>query len=353
MVAEHDFIIVGAGSSGCVLAARLSEDPSNRVLLIEAGGSEQRDDIAMPLQWFNAMRNPALNWGYVSDPEPHADGRSINAPRGRVIGGCSSINGMMYSRGHPLDYDQWAQMGARGWSHADVLPYFRKSERNWRGTSVHHGGEGEISVAKHRTDRIVYPKLIATAEKLGYRHLGDFHGEDMEGWSAPDFTVHQGRRGSPAARMLRPAMTRPNLTVVSEALTTRVVIEDGRAVGVEYERAGERVVARAAQEVILSAGAFNSPQILMLSGIGPAEELRRHGIAVVRDLPGVGRNLQDHASMAMIYKASGPFTFDRELRLDRMLVAALRWKLFGTGVIGGLPVGAQGFLKMRPGLDRP
>ncbi|MGI4880169.1 MAG: GMC family oxidoreductase [Janthinobacterium lividum] len=352
MRGSYDFVIVGAGSSGCVLAARLSEDPANRVLLIEAGGSEQRDDVAMPLQWFNAMRNPAIGWGYASEPEPHADDRNIPAPRGKLIGGCSSINGMMYSRGHPADYDQWAQMGARGWSYADVLPYFRKSEANWRGESEHHGASGPISVAKHRTHPLVYPKLIATAEKLGWRHLDDFHGAEREGWSAPDFTVHRGRRGSPAARMLRPAMTRPNLTVISDALTTRVVIEGGRAVGVKYEREGVHTV-HAEREVVLSAGAFNSPHILMLSGIGPADELRAHGIAVVQDLPGVGRNLQDHASIAMLYRASGNFTFDRELRMDRMLWSVLRWKLFGSGPVGELPVGAQGFIRTREGLDRP
>ncbi len=344
-----DFIIVGAGSAGCVLANRLSADPAHSVLLLEAGGPDRGfRRMRMPLAWRDTFMNPRFGWGYQSEPEPHADGRRIPVPRGKVLGGSSSVNGMMYSRGHPADYDEWRDLGADGWSYAEVLPYFRRAEANWRGESLYHGAEGPLTVSRHITDEVVYPKLIAAAEKLGYRHLDDFHGADVEGFSAPDFNVHRGRRASTSARYLRPAMGRPHLSVETQALVRRVLFDGDRAIGVEYERNGRIERAVADREVILAAGAFNSPQLLLLSGVGPAAELEALGMRPVHDLPGVGKNLQDHQSVGVVFAASGPFTFESQLRLDRLLLSVLRWQLFGTGPVAGLPVGAQGFLRIRP-----
>ena len=350
---QYDFIIVGAGSAGCVLANRLSADKDCKVLLLEAGGRDDRPLMAMPLAWRDTFMDPVVSWGYESEPEPFADDRRIAAPRGKVLGGSSSVNGMMYSRGYPVDYDHWRQLGLAGWGYADVLPYFRRSENSWRGDNLYHGVGGPLTVSAHIPDKVIYPGLMKTAEALGYKSLDDFHAEDAEGFSAPEFTVHQGRRGSTAARFLKPAMGRPNLTVETGALTNRVLIEKGRAVGVEYQQGGQVLEAGANGEVILCGGAFNSPQILLLSGVGPADELRALGITPVHDLPGVGKNLQDHASVGAMYKASGPIAFDSQLRMDRLLLSVLQWRLFGTGVVGGLPVSAQGFYRTRPELEWP
>jgi choline dehydrogenase len=349
---SFDVVIVGAGSAGCVLANRLTADPACRVLLLEAGGSDRHPVLAVPLAWTTAMQMPQVGWGYVTEPETGADGRALPQPRGRVLGGTSSINGMMYVRGQADDYDGWAQMGLAGWSYAEVLPYFRRSERSWRGEGPYHGVSGPLNVVPQPKDPALTPKMIATAEKLGYGANWDVNGEVQEGFGVPDFTIARGRRASTAKAFLAPALGRPNLEVRTGALVGRVVIEQGRAVGVEY-RCGGRSERVGAGEVVLSGGAFGSPQMLMLSGIGPAAELKAAGIEPVLDLPGVGRNLQDHPLVLAIHQAAGPFSLHEELRLDRLAVLAAQWGLFGTGALTHMPMPVQGFVRLAPGAATP
>jgi choline dehydrogenase len=353
-VQAFDYVVIGAGSSGCVLAARLSEDPDCKVLLLEAGGQDRHPLMQMPLAFFPLMRDPKVSWPYRTEPEPYAESRVLELPRGKLLGGSSSINGMMYARGHPRDYDEWRQLGLTGWSYADVLPYFRRAETSWRGAGPFHGGSGPLSVVpNHVAGDHVGPAVMATARARGLKVIDDFHGPDQEGFSTPEFTVRDGRRASTAAAYLHPATARPNLTVKTGALTTRVLLEKGRAVGVEYLQDGEVHTARAEREVVLCGGAYNSPQLLMLSGIGPADELKEAGVPPLHDLPGVGRNLQEHPAAGVVYAANGPIAFESELRFDRMAASVVRWALTGTGPVSRLPISAMAFMKTRPELERP
>jgi choline dehydrogenase len=353
-VKTADFIIVGAGSAGCVLANRLSADGSSRVLLLEAGGPDRHPLMQAPLAFFPLMRDPAVSWPYRSEPEPYADGRVLGLPRGRLLGGSSSINGMMYARGHPADFDEWRQMGLAGWGFEDVLPYFRRAEASWRGEGPYHGGSGPLTVSpNHTPDPVVQPAILEAARARGHRLVDDFHGPDPEGFSTPEFNIHRGRRASTSARYLKPAMARPNLEVLTGALTTRVILEKGRAVGVAFVRNGEVVEARAEREVILAGGAYNSPQLLMLSGVGPADELAEAGVKPLHDLPGVGRELQEHPSTGVAYAANGPIAFESQLRFDRLALSVIEWALAGTGPVSRMPVSAMAFLKTREGLERP
>jgi choline dehydrogenase len=347
----YSHIVIGGGSAGCVLANRLSASRQASVLLLDAGRPDNNPLLKMPLACGLFFYNPDYTWGFESEPEPFANDRRIPAVASKVLGGGSSINGMVYTRGDSRDYDQWAQAGARGWSFEEVLPYFKRSERSWRGENSHHGQAGPLGVSAMQRDAI-YDNVVATAHRNGHVVTDDFEAGRLEGFGVTDVTVFRGRRSSAAQTFLRPVRKRANLTVRCGAHVSRILIEKGRAVGVEYVSDGRRLTARAEQEVILSAGAFNSPKILMLSGIGPADDLASVGVPVIQDLPGVGRNLQDHPVIPITFRAKELSRFDGSLRLDRLILGAARWGIRAGGPVGDSPCSAFAFLKTRPGLER-
>jgi choline dehydrogenase len=347
-------VIVGAGSAGCVLAARLTEDPAVRVLLLEAGGGADKFLIRMPLGMMKAMLRPELTWRLMTEPEPNLNGRRLFLPRGKLLGGSSSINGMVYMRGHSADYDRWAQKGARGWSHAEVLPYFRRMERSWRTGNADYGHEGPLPVTENNTEYLLHDELMQAVANAGYPVTEDIHAGDEEGASLVELTIDEkGRRASTYEAYLKPAMGRPNLAVQTGALTRKVVVENGRATGVEYEVDGQVRTASAAREVILSGGTYNSPQLLMLSGIGPAQHLAEMGVPVVHDLPGVGGNLSEHPRVPLEFAARGPVTFVNQLRFDRAVRAVAQWYLFGSGPFARQLNSANPMLRTDPRLAQP
>jgi Choline dehydrogenase and related flavoproteins len=347
----YDYIVIGGGSAGCVVAARLSEHPEYRILLLESGGPDTNILLKMPFA-FTVLRDTPMDWGYSTDPEPFADDRIVPTARGKVLGGSSSVNGMMYSRGHPRDYDQWRQLGAKGWSYGDVLPYFKKSESSWRGAGPVHGGSGPLRVTPYHSDEPVSRAIRETARATGHRVLDDFEAGDPEGFALPDSTIYKGRRESASIAFLEPARKRPNLNILSGAHVLRIILEKGRAVGVEYLKAGTRHQVRAEREVILSGGAYASPQILMLSGIGPAAHLQTHGIPVHCDLAGVGSGLQEHPLVPMSFTLKKPLRFTKRLRADRLALGGLSWLLTGRG-LPSVPLSCIAYHKSNPELERP
>lgn len=354
MTRTFDYIIVGGGSSGCVLAHRLSARPDVQVLLLEAGPADRNPWIHVPGGIFKLINNPAVDWCFQTEPEPGLNGRRMGLPVGRVLGGSSSINGMIYIRGQRQDYDGWAALGNRGWSYDDVLPLFRRSEQQQRGASPFHGAEGLLSVSDPRSDFSIVRAFIGAAQEAGLPANADFNGETQEGVGPFQLTVRNGRRSSTARAFLQPALGRPNLTVVTGALAHALVFEKQRAVGVRYERAGALHEVRASREIVLAAGAIGSPKLLQLSGVGDTQALSDLGIAPVHALPGVGRNFQDHLQARLVFRTHEPVTLNDQ--------AATVWQRMWIGMDyvfrrqGALTFGASlagGFARTQPHLASP
>jgi choline dehydrogenase len=351
---EADFVIVGAGSAGCVLAARLSEDPATRVVLLEAGGEDRSMWIHIPLGFGKTFADPRVNWCYETEPDPGAGGRKIFWPRGKVLGGSSSINGMVYIRGQHEDFDLWRQMGNPGWSSTDVLPYFKRAEHQTRIADEWHGTGGPLCVSDVTEGHPICEAFIRACIEAGLQRNDDFNGARQDGVGYHQTTTRRGKRCSTAVGYLRPAMKRPNLRVVTRAHTERVLFEGRRAVGVAFTRDGTPETVRARREVVLCGGAIGSPQILMLSGVGPGEHLAGLGIEVVHDLPGVGQNLQDHYSAAIKLKSKHPITInDVMLSKFRMLKSGLDYFLFRKGALTVITAEVALFARTRPELATP
>ena len=353
MTERFDYIVVGAGSAGCVMANRLSEDREARVLLLEAGPADRNLFIHIPAGFYDVLNNPALHWRYESEPEPQLNGRRMWQQRGKVLGGSSSINAMAYIRGHALDYDHWVKMGAKGWSYAEVLPCFRKSETCEGGADAYRGDSGPLGVQHGSNHSPLFETFIRAGVEAGYPRSEDVNGYQQEGFGACDSTVWKARRANTARMFLRPAAGRPNLEVRTGASVRRVVIEEGRARGVELDRAGARVRVDASREIVLCGGAINSPQLLMLSGIGPGPALAHLGIPVERDLPGVGANLMDHLCFYMIWECTQPVSVQPYLRPPMRWVAGLQWLLFKSGVAARTQGEAVGFMRSQAGYRAP
>ena len=346
---EFDYVIVGAGSAGCVLAARLTEDPDVTVLLIEAGGSDRSIFIQMPSALSIPMNMPRYNWFFESEPEPHLD-----CPRGKVLGGSSSINGMVYVRGHACDFEEWQEGGAEGWGYSDCLPYFRRAETWTGGGDQYRGAEGPLGTCNgNEMQNPLYRAFVEAGRQAGYLETEDYNGQQQDGFGAMHMTVKDGRRWSTANAYLKPARGRPNLAVATEALTRRVILEGRKAVGVEYEQGGQPVAVKARREVILSAGSVGSPMILQLSGIGPAGVLQEAGVPLVHALPGVGENLQDHLEVYFQFRCSQPITLNGRLDPFNKLLIGARWFFFKDGLGATNHFESCAFIRSKAGIKWP
>ena len=345
-----DVIVVGAGAAGCVLAARRSEDPARRVILLEAGGRDSNPLLRVPLMTGLLLRSPYANWSYATEPEAGLGGRSTRIPRGRVLGGSTAINGMVWARGRPADFDGWAQSGLRGWSWDDALAGYRRIERFQGGGSDIHGGNGELPITDAAVEHELIDAFIAAGRQAGHRDSADFNAPPCEGVGRYHFSIAGGRRWSTAHAFLRPAAGRRNLRIVTRAFARRVLLDGARATGIAARVNGRDEVFHA-PEIILCGGTINSPQLLMLSGIGPADHLQDHGIAVAADLPGVGRNLHDHVLVRVEHACTKPITLQSLTRLDRAAFALIRALVSGTGPAASFPLAAGIMARSDPSLE--
>ena len=352
MTLEADFVIVGSGSAGAALAYRLSEDGRHSVIVIEYGGTDIGPFIQMPAALSFPMNMSLYDWGFSSEPEPHLGNRRLATPRGKVIGGSSSINGMVYVRGHARDFDTWSEMGATGWSYTDVLPYFKRMEHSHGGEAGWRGTDGPMHVRRGKRQNPLYAAFIEAGRQAGFETTEDYNGSKQEGFGAMEQTIHRGRRWSTANAYLRPALKRENVSLVN-GFARKVVIENQRAVGVEIEAGKQIQVVKAKREVVLAASSINSPKLLMLSGIGPAAELARNGIAVVADRPGVGRNLQDHLELYIQQESIQPITLYSKLNLFSKALIGAEWLFFKTGLGATNHFEAAAFVRSKPGVDYP
>jgi len=348
-----DYVIVGAGSAGCVLADRLTEDGRSTVLVLEYGGSDRSPFIQMPAALAIPMNSKTYNWGYRSEPEPHLNGRRMQCPRGKVLGGSSSINGLVYVYGHPLDFERWEEEGAKGWGYRNVLPYFRRAESFRGGADTYRGDGGPLATSHGLKCNPLYDAFIAAGRQAGYPVSDDLNGERQEGFGPLDMTVRDGVRSSTANAYLRPAMKRRNLKVVTHALATKIAFEGRRAIGVHYRRQGGEHGVRARREVILCGGPINSPQLMKLSGIGPVAELGALGIDVVADRSGVGENLQDHLEFTFQIASKQPITLYGHTGLVARALIGAQWLLRGRGLGASNHFEAGGFIRSRAGVRYP